>query len=80
MPVILRLNGFRFLFYSNEGSPVEPAHVHVVNGGDEAKFWTSPEVELAFNEGFDARTLNWIQGVVEARREELERAWNEYFA
>lgn len=27
MPTILRLLGFRFFFYSNEGT--EPAHVHV---------------------------------------------------
>ncbi len=25
MPVILRLNGFKFFFYSNEGNPREPA-------------------------------------------------------
>ncbi|WP_409988699.1 DUF4160 domain-containing protein [Cellvibrio sp.] len=39
MPVILRLNGFRFFFYSNEGNPLEPAHIHVSKDGDEAKIW-----------------------------------------
>ncbi len=37
MPVILRLNGYRFFFYSNEGDHLEPAHIHVSKAGDEAK-------------------------------------------
>ena len=39
MPVILRIDGFRFFFYSNEGNPLEPAHIHVMKSGSEAKFW-----------------------------------------
>lgn len=35
MPVILRINGFRFFFYSNEGNPLEPAHIHVMKAGSE---------------------------------------------
>ena len=33
MPTILRKNGFRFFFYSNERN--EPPHVHVVGRGGE---------------------------------------------
>ncbi|MBC7467314.1 MAG: DUF4160 domain-containing protein [Bdellovibrio sp.] len=33
MPTILRKNGFRFFFYSNEGE--EPAHIHVVGRNGE---------------------------------------------
>lgn len=80
MPVILRLDGFKFMFYSNEGYPREPVHIHVRQGRDEAKFWLSPEVSMAYNDGFDARTLNRIRRLVEERREHLERAWHEYFA
>ncbi|MBI5120299.1 MAG: DUF4160 domain-containing protein [Rhodospirillales bacterium] len=28
MPVIFRWNGIRFFFYSNEGNPREPMHIH----------------------------------------------------
>jgi len=56
MPVVFRRNGFRFFFYSNEGDPREPVHIHVRKGEDEAKFWIGP-VSLASSEGFDARTL-----------------------
>ena len=32
MPVVFRYKGFRFFFYSNEGNPREPVHVHVMGG------------------------------------------------
>lgn len=51
MPVVLRYEGFRFFFYSNEGDPLEPAHIHVRAAGKEAKFWLSPEPLLARNNG-----------------------------
>jgi hypothetical protein len=37
MPTLLRVEGFRFFFYSNERQ--EPAHVHVEKGAGEAKLW-----------------------------------------
>lgn len=80
MPIVLRFDGFKFHFYSNEGNPREPAHIHVRKGRDEAKFWLTPTVVMAYNDGFDARTFNRIQRLVEQHREQLERAWHEYFA
>ena len=79
MPTIFVHDGFRFFFYSNEGSPREPVHVHVSKAEREAKFWLRPEVELAANAGFDARTLRMLVFVAEARRDEIERAWHEHF-
>lgn len=80
MPTVLRDGGCRFFFYSDEGDPREPPHIHVRQGEDEAKFWLQPNVSMAYNEGFDARTLNRLQKLVELHRDELERAWHEYFA
>ncbi|MCP4109321.1 MAG: DUF4160 domain-containing protein [Desulfobacteraceae bacterium] len=31
--------GYRFFFYSNEGNPLEPLHIHVRKGEAVAKFW-----------------------------------------
>jgi hypothetical protein len=56
MPVVFRLDGFKFFFYSNEGDPREPPHVHITKGGAKAKFWLRP-VALASNFAFDARTV-----------------------
>ncbi|MEO5324957.1 DUF4160 domain-containing protein [Mesorhizobium sp. CC13] len=39
MPVVFRHKGFRFYFFSNEGDPREPMHVHVGKDGVDAKFW-----------------------------------------
>ena len=79
MPVVMRIDGFKFLFYGNEGNPREPIHIHVKQGRDEAKFWLSPIVALAFNRGLNGPTLNRAQRLVEHHREELERAWHEFF-
>jgi hypothetical protein len=80
MPVILRIDGFKFLFYGNEGNPREPVHIHVKMGRDEAKFWLSPNVVLAFNRGLSGPTLNKVQRLVEVHRDELEGAWNDFFS
>ncbi len=79
MPVVFRHKGFRFLFYSNEGDPREPAHVHVVKDGFDAKFWLRPEVTLVYNDGYNARALRELMLLIEQRRGEIERAWNEFF-
>ena len=79
MPVVFRDRGFRFHFYSDEGDPREPLHIHVLKDGIDAKLWLYPEVVYANNHGFDARTQRWIVTVVEDRRGEIERAWHEHF-
>lgn len=80
MPVILRLNGFRFFFYSNEGNPRESAHIHVSKSGAEAKFWLEPVVALARNDGFDSRTLKELFVLVKLHKTTLLEAWNDYFS
>ncbi len=79
MPVIFRYKGFRFFFYSNEGNPREPVHVHVRSGEGEAKFWLRPTVQLDDSNGFDARTLRELLEVVEQNAALIERVWNEHF-
>jgi hypothetical protein len=79
MPIVLRYGAFRFFFYSNEGSPREPVHVHVRLGRDEAKLWLHPEVRVAYNEGFDARTLRDLVRVTEENIGRIEEAWREHF-
>lgn len=39
MPKVFEWNGYRFHFFSNEGDPREPAHIHVRKGRNTAKFW-----------------------------------------
>ena len=79
MPIVFRYKGFRFFFYSNEGSPREPLHIHARGGAGEAKFWLKPHVQVAGSEGLDARLLRELAGVVAARTDLIEEAWNEHF-
>jgi len=79
MPTVFRHRGFRFLFYANEGEPREPVHIHVLKDGIDAKFWLWPEVAVAYNDGFNARTLRELAGIIANRRQEIERTWDEFF-
>jgi hypothetical protein len=79
VPTIFRYDGFRFFFYSNEGDPREPMHVHVMKDGCEVKFWLDPEVSVAASRGFDARTVRRLRAVVVQRRAVIEGAWLDYF-
>lgn len=80
MPVVFRYKGFRFFFYSNEGSPREPLHVHVRLGSSEAKLWLEPQVRVASSFGFDASTLRELVEVAQGNRALIERTWHEYFS
>jgi hypothetical protein len=76
MPTVLRVQGFKFYFFSHE--PNEPPHVHVDKGGKSAKFWLSP-VTLARNVGFSAVELRRIQRLAVTHQDLLQEKWNEYF-
>ncbi len=80
MPVVFRENGFRFHFFSDEGDPREPVHIHVNRAGDNAKFWLYPVVQQVYNYGFNVKDLTRIEAVVVARREEIEGAWHDHFS
>jgi len=77
MPVLLRIRGYRFFFYSLEDR--EPPHIHVAQGGRYAKFWLDP-VTLASNRGFRSHELTVIQGLVLENRDSFLEKWNAYFS
>ncbi len=74
MPTILRIGPYRFFFFSEECG--EPVHVHVIREQTEAKFWVSPSVRVAVNEGFAQHELRKISRLVEANKELIEYEWN----
>jgi hypothetical protein len=47
MPLVFRHQGIRFYFFSNEGSPREPIHIHAGRSDAEAKLWLVPDVRVA---------------------------------
>jgi hypothetical protein len=76
MPTVLRWNGYRFYFFSNEGT--EPPHIHVDKGGSTAKVWLSP-VALARNIGYSSAEIAAILEKTEEQAAAFTDAWNDYF-
>ena len=76
MPTVLRLFGWRFHFYSDEGS--EPPHIHVNTGDGECKFWLAP-VRLARSENVKPAVTRRIEAVVVERETFFLEKWHEYF-
>ena len=58
MPVVLRKDGLSYFFFSNEGSPREPPHIHIRGGGRDAKVWLQPDVSAADSYGFNPERLH----------------------
>lgn len=79
MPVILRYKGYTFFFFSNEGDPREPLHVHVRRAEDSAKFWLETQVCVAESYGLNSQELNELAKVVADNHQLIERTWHEFF-
>ena len=79
MPLVFVFKGYKFFFYSNEGDPREPLHVHVRKGTNLAKFWVKPSIQLSDSYGFSGKELNWLSEIIYNRRLEIEESWNEHF-
>lgn len=76
MPTLLRVEGFRFFFYSNERE--EPPHVHVEKGGGEARLWLPP-VELVYSHGLSPAELRRVRELTFEHQAEFLGQWNEHF-
>lgn len=79
MPKVLEVNGYKFFFFSNEGNPLEPCHIHVRKAGNLAKLWVDMEVSVADNVGFSSSDLKEIKEITLKNRECIRRAWDEFF-
>ena len=79
MPKIFEWSGYKFFFFSNEGDPLEPVHVHVRKGVAVSKFWIEPEISLASSWGMSARELNVLENIVFKNKDIIVEKWNDYF-
>jgi len=71
-PTILREKGYRFFFFSREE---ERMHIHVVCSDGEAKFWLSPDIELAKNYNLSRVQLKEIENIIEVHYDEFKSSW-----
>ncbi len=75
-PTVFRVGNYRFHFFSREEGKV---HVHVISPEGEAKFWVEPSVSLASYTGFNERQVNQLHRLIEERKGEIIRAWQNHF-
>ncbi len=77
MPTVLLKDGFRFFFYSDEGS--EPAHIHVKKGDAEGKIWLEPVSKIAYLNGFTNTEEKQIRVIVFEHLEKFKTQWHGHF-
>lgn len=80
MPKVFEWKGYRFHFYSFEGDPREPIHIHVAKPGGEAKFWLYPRVRLVSSRNFTPLEIRRLEKVIEEHRQVIAEKWNDFFA
>jgi hypothetical protein len=76
MPTIYRFDGFRFFFYSNEGS--EPAHIHVSKGDGECKIWLI-DLEMEYCHIFTVSEKKIIVKIVRNNRDKFLNEWVKFY-
>jgi len=54
-------------------------HVHVNHPDGEAKFWLTPELELATSTGLSSKQIKEAQTLVAVHLEEITHAWKTHF-
>ena len=86
MPQLLRFGPYRIYFWSNEGLPLEPIHVHISNGipnAEATKVWiTQNKRALIANPNdkrISAKVLNRLVEMIEAQSDDIISAWIERF-
>ena len=78
MPTVLRKDGFRFYFYSNESNELK--HIHVQKGDAEGKIWLEPSIEVEYMYGFTKGELKEIAIISFEYSELFKTKWDEYFS
>lgn len=76
MPTVIKIDGFRFFFYSNEHLP---KHIHIEKAEKTVKF-NLEFIELVKSSRFSASELKEIRNLVQENQELLIQKWDEYFS
>jgi hypothetical protein len=80
MPTVLSVDGFRFFFFSDEGS--EPCHIHIKKGEARGKVWLEPAYEEDYFYGFtiqEQRKIRKIIKIIKENKHLISTKWYEYF-
>ena len=75
MPTVLRIDGFRFFFFSDEHTP---SHIHIEKGDGYARIELE-NIKITDSYNLNSRELKKLRVLVQENNEKLIKAWNEYF-
>ena len=75
MPTVLRIDGYRFFFFSDEHSP---SHIHIEKGDGYARIEIE-SVKVTDSYNLNNKELRRLCILVKENNEKLTKAWNEYF-
>lgn len=85
MPQVFKIGSYWVYFWSNEGDPLEPVHVHIARGSPTAnatKVWLTKagRCYLCHNSSkIPERILRNLIKIIEARSDEVIQKWTSYF-
>lgn len=84
MPKIFSINGYNIYFWTNEGNPPEPIHVHISKKPHEnaTKVWIKSDGTCEVDDNKDKipkHTLNDIVEVIEYSSEIIIKDWEQVF-
>lgn len=85
MPQIFKMGEYWIYFWTNEGKPLEPIHVHISKGAPSAnatKVWITSTGNCLLchnNSRIPSHTLRNIMRMIETQSDEVIKLWNEYF-
>lgn len=84
MPQMLEIFGYKIFFWSNEGKPLEPVHVHISKHphGNATKAWILSNGKVSLennNDNIPERLLNKIIKTIEDYSDNIIREWEKKF-
>lgn len=85
MPQIFKVSGYLVYFWTNENKPLEPIHFHVTDGvpsGSDTKVWLTKSGHCLLcnnNSKIPEAKLRRIMQIAEARKNDIQSKWMEYF-
>lgn len=85
MPQIFKIGAYVVYFWSNENEPLEPVHVHIMEGvpsNNATKVWITKAGKCLLcnnNSKIPDRILRDLMDVIEARSIDVINKWYHYF-
>ena len=75
MPTFLRIRGFRFYAFAEEGN--EPPHIHIDKGSGSMKVWLE-DLSVVWSRGLKPAEIRAALQLTREHRAALLKAWHEW--